>query len=120
MKVAIQCDSPLLQRSLELFLKDDVSTIQGCDILIRDKAILDDNHLTFVVGMDIAKPFSKDQLFRALDLKYKNTKMPYQEETVVSQILHQRPVETLEQRIDLLTCEYQANILNTIREFYEQ
>ena len=65
-KVAVQCDSPLLQRSLELFLEGQLSSIRQCDILIRDKDIRDDNRPTFVIGAtesaDLIKPFSKAQL----------------------------------------------------------
>ena len=41
MKVAIQCESALLQRSLELFLEGHLSSLKQCDIVIRDTKIMD-------------------------------------------------------------------------------
>ena len=125
MKVAIQCDSPLLQRSLELFLDPYLSSLRQCDILIRDKAIRDEHYPTFVIGLDsrcdLIKPFSKAQLLHALHHKYDELHNPapsVQEslsspETGVS-------FDILERHIDKLTREYQANILKAIRAFYEK
>lgn len=127
MKVAIQCDSPLLQRSLELFLEGQLSSIRQCDILIRDKEIRDENRLTFIIGSsessDLIKPFSKAQLLHALAQKVDSLKhaptdtmeetfMPAEEEGV--------SFEVLERHIEKLTREYQANILKAIRAFYEK
>jgi hypothetical protein len=125
-KVAIQCDSPLLQRSLELFLEGNLSSLRQCDILIRDKNIRDDQYPTFVVGAeessDLIKPFSKAQLLHALNQMHESQKYapvatedekPVSEEEGVS-------FEILERHIDKLTREYQSNILKAIRAFYEK
>lgn len=126
MKVAIQCDSPLLQRSLELFLDGQLSSIRQCDILIRDKDIRDENHPTFIIGSsasaDLIKPFSKAQLLHALAQKFESLKQtpaatkeesaPKSEEGV--------SFEILERHIEKLTREYQDNILKAIRAFYEK
>ena len=127
MKVAIQCDSPLLQRSLELFLEGNLTSLRQCDILIRDKNIHDDQYPTFVIGSDdtadLMKPFSKAQLLHALNQKFesdKHTPLPsieespsYSDEVGVS-------FEILERHIEKLTREYQSNILKAIRAFYEK
>lgn len=128
MKVAIQCDSPLLQRSLELFLEGHLTSYRQCNILVRDKNIRDDEHLTFVIGTqegsDLIKPFSKAQLLHALAHAIEEGKkapvvkaeMEFPSENI------QEPVsfEILEHHIDKLTREYQANILKAIRAFYEK
>jgi hypothetical protein len=125
MKVAIQCDSPLLQRSLELFLEGYLSSLRQCDILIRDKEIVDEQYPTFIIGVtesaDLIKPFSKAQLLHALHHKYEILhhpalavqENPFSSETGVS-------FDILERHIDKLTREYQANILKAIRAFYEK
>lgn len=119
MKVAIQCDSPLLQRSLELFLEGHLTSYRHCDILIRDKNIRDDEHPTFIIGTqegsDLIKPFSKAELFHALAHTIEKGKISPTDNTqeVVS-------FEILERHIDKLTREYQANILKAIRAFYEK
>lgn len=126
MKVAIQCDSPLLQRSLELFLDGHLSSLRQCDILIRDKEIYDDQYLTFVIGLgeasDLIKPFSKAQLMHSLNQKFesqKNLPVTIEEEKPLS---YEEGVsfDILERHIDKLTREYQSNILKAIRAFYEK
>lgn len=126
MKVAIQCDSPLLQRSLELFLEGHLSSIRQCDILIRDKDIRDEVHPTFVIGVnessDLIKPFSKAQLLHTLNQKFEAQNLipaPIEEENIP---LPEEGVsfEILERHIDKLTREYQSNILKAIRAFYEK
>lgn len=126
MKVAIQCDSPLLQRSLELFLDGHLSSLRQCDILIRDKEIYDDQYLTFVIGLgetsDLIKPFSKAQLLHTLNQKFesqKDTPVSIEEEAPLT---YEEGVsfDILERHIDKLTREYQSNILKAIRAFYEK
>ena len=126
MKVAIQCDSPLLQRSLELFLEGQLSSVRQCDILIRDKEIRDEKHPTFVIGLgesaDLVKPFSKAQLLHALSRKFDSLKdepdVSAQENT--SRDEEKVGFEILERHIEKLTREYQENILKAIRAFYEK
>lgn len=127
LKVAIQCDSPLLQRSLELFLDGHLSSIRHCDILIRDKDIRDDVHPTFVIGTtkssDLIKPFSKAQLLHALTQKFETLKQPdilVEEEVIPSPDDEGVSFEILERHIEKLTREYQANILKAVRAFYEK
>jgi len=127
MKVAIQCDSPLLQRSLELFLDGHLSSPRQCDILIRDKDIRDDQHPTFVVGVgetsDLIKPFSKAQLLHALNQKFdvqKNIPDSVADEVEVREEEESVSFEILERHIEKLTLEYQANILKAVRAFYEK
>jgi len=125
-KVAIQCDSPLLQRSLELFLDGYLSSLRQCDILIRDKNIRDDQYPTFVVGVeessDLIKPFSKAQLLHALNQMFESQKYVPVATEASGDILEEEAVsfDILERHIDKLTREYQANILKAIRAFYEK
>jgi len=125
-KVAIQCDSPLLQRSLELFLDGYLSSLRQCDILIRDKNIRDDQYPTFVVGVeessDLIKPFSKAQLLHALNQMFESQKyVPVAPEASGDASAEEAvSFDILERHIDKLTREYQANILKAIRAFYEK
>ncbi len=128
MKVAIQCDSPLLQRSLELFLEGHLSSKRQCDILIRDKAILDDEYPTFFITLDsktdLIKPFSKAQLIEALRIKLESLKssesLDSHVETVEKSPENRVGFEILEHHIEKLTREYQANILKAVKAFYEK
>ena len=126
MRVAVECQSPLLQKSLELFLAKYLSASKKCDIIIRDEACLGDERC-FYIGSDeeadLQKPFSKSQLILALEQKYNElygkdeqkaaSKKEYEEEESMD-------FSILEKRIEFLTQEYQANILRAVKAFYEK
>jgi len=124
MKVAVQCESPLLQRSLELFLEGHLSSLKQCDVVIRDKKIIDSYHSLYIsenADSDVKKPFSRSQLFLALENFYKKLEgmeniQDYEEEVEDSQT---KDFSLLESRIEQLTDEYKKNLLNTIKAFYE-
>lgn len=125
MKVAVQCDSPLLQRSLELFLDGYLSSKRQCDVLIRDKAILDDEYPTFFITQDsktdLIKPFSKVQLIEALHQKLESVQSIDLNKEKTDGLDESRVgFEILEHHIEKLTREYQANILKAVKAFYEK
>jgi hypothetical protein len=124
MKVAVECRSPLLQKSLELFLFRYLSSKKHCDIVVRDEACLEDSRCFYISSKedaDLKKPFSKSQLILALEKKYKGAKLV---SDVKEQLIEERggslDFEILEKRIESLTREYQENILNAVRAFYEK
>jgi hypothetical protein len=120
MKIAVECRSPLLQKSLEIFLGKYLSSIKKCDIVVRDTVCLNDEKCFYIANSkdaDLIKPFSKSQLILALEEKYK--------------IIHNKGIDDetlrksldfsiLERRIQYLTTEYQQNILKAVRAFYEK
>lgn len=132
MKVAIQCESPLLQRSLELFLEGHLGSLRHCDIVVRDHVVPHDQRLSLLIGtagdVDLFKPFSKGELFHRLQQKIdasKGAKLMEEEllplveiESVESE--EKVSFEILERHIEKLTQEYQANILKAVRAFYEK
>jgi len=122
-KVAVQCVSPLLQKSLELFLKDNLSSIKNCDVVVRDQDVLDSEHVSLIIGSDeksqLQKPFSKSQLFMALE-NILDKKEQKSEKVQEINVLKKDDLEILERRISKLTEEYQQNIMKAIRAFYEK
>ncbi len=118
MKIAVECRSPLLQKSLEIFLDKYLSTLKQCHIVVRDVECINDKRCFYISsdsGADLLKPFSFSQLILALESRYKSLyKKEIQEDN--------RPLDfdILERRIDSLTKEYQANILKAVRAFYEK
>jgi hypothetical protein len=72
MKVKIECDSPLLQKSLEYFLKD---------YLDENGVVITDNPEKegIIIGKDIIKPFSKTTLLLQLE-KLIEPKLTFEEE----------------------------------------
>lgn len=123
MKVAVECKSPLLQKSLELFLVKYLSSIKQCDILVRDVECINDERCFFIsksIDSDLVKPFSKSQLILALENRYKSLKKGSISESDDSDIDTPLNFDILEKRIDYLTKEYQQNILKAVRAFYEK
>jgi len=125
MKIAVACKSPLLQKSLELFLDKYLTTISRCDIIVRDEECLNDEKCFYIgtkKGSDLVKPFSKSQLILALEKRYEKL-VPQKNEDIVNdykQDNNSLDFSILEKRIELLTQEYQSNILRAVRAFYEK
>ncbi|MBA3025946.1 MAG: hypothetical protein FP820_05985 [Sulfurimonas sp.] len=124
MKIAVECQSPLLQKSLEIFLARFLSSVKHCDIVVRDTECLNDEKCFYIAGSekaDLKKPFSKSQLILALENKYES--MGYSDRVAEKEPIEKdEPVnfDILERRIELLTKEYQHNIINAIKAFYEK
>ena len=121
MKIAIDCQSPLLQKALELFLAKHLCSKKHCDIVIQDMKCLQ-NPKCFTIstnkGADLVKPFSKSQLILALENRYRASKVADK----VHEVVDNTPLnfDILEKRIESLTQEYQQNILKAVRAFYEK
>ncbi len=125
MKVAVECRSPLLQKSLEMFLSKYLSSSKQCDILIRDIKCLEDPRCFYIASSknaDLKKPFSKSQLIMALQKRYdaENTDIKVEDKEESSSEEGNFDFSILEKRIELLTQEYQKNILKAVRAFYEK
>lgn len=125
MKIAVECKSPLLQKSLELFLAKYLSSSKQSDIVVRDEECLNNERCFYISSdknADLVKPFSKSQLILALENRYKDLKeddviTDDQEDEVIEESLN---FDILEKRIDYLTKEYQQNILKAVKAFYEK
>lgn len=121
MKIGVECKSPLLQKSLEMFLSKYVSSAKNCDILIKDVKCHDNEKCFYISsesGADLVKPFSKVELMLALENRYKKIqKIDISQKEVNSDSLD---FAILEKRIEQLTKEYQENIIKSIRAFYEK
>lgn len=121
MRVAVECKSPLMQKSLELFLGKYLSSVKNCDILLRDVKCFDDERCFYISSSkdaDLLKPFSRSQLILALEKRYKSmNKIKIEKEFDEDESLD---FDILQKRIESLTQEYQANILKVVRAFYEK
>ena len=69
---------------------------------------------------DLVKPFSKAQLIIELEKKYKNLYHTSSEIHIVNEPQESMDFSVLENRIESLTQEYQANILRAVKAFYEK
>lgn len=137
MKVAIECQSPLLQRSLEQFLAPYLSTLKQCDVVVSDKRGSYAKPLLYISSQsdaDLIKPFSKSQLLLALEKRLHTQKeiqniqkaVADSERVLVDEVVttgakaSSGDFEILKRRIEALTQEYQHNILKAVRAFYEK
>jgi hypothetical protein len=125
MKIAVECRSPLLQKSLELFLSRYLSSAKKSDIVVRDVECLNDERCFYISSdkkADLVKPFSKSQLVLALETRYKSLNKNAQDFEYEYNELSDEPLnfDILEKRIESLTLEYQQNILKAVRAFYEK
>ena len=68
MKIALECQDIVLERALQLFLKEHLSRKKDCDFLICDEKV-EFNKPQFLINKQssqLAVPFSKAQLMQAL------------------------------------------------------
>ncbi|MDD3466336.1 MAG: hypothetical protein PHE67_04225 [Campylobacterales bacterium] len=115
MKVAVVCDSPLLKRCLEVFLKKHLSSYAACDFVISDKKI-DSEKPIFIIsdqkGSNLNKPFSKTRLLKALEEHYKKIRPPRNIITVASKSVENE----LETKIKQITENFVGELLSAIKE----
>lgn len=138
MKIAVQCESPLLQRSLELFLQPYLTTFKQCDVVVRDRRVEEVTKPQLVVSNDdgdLAKPFSRSQLMLALEQLIDSGRQAREAvaisneldglfeavETQIRDDVSGKPdLTVLEKRLEQLTREYQKNVMKAVRAFYEE
>ncbi|MBL0707694.1 MAG: hypothetical protein JJW00_01425 [Sulfurimonas sp.] len=122
MRVAVECRSPLLQKSLELFLSSHLCSMKQCEIVVRDFIVVDDEKSFYIAkdgDADLIKPFSKSALILALEARYEDIALKLlKEEEPLSQ--EDPNFHILEKRIALITKEYQQNIIQAVKAFYEK
>jgi len=121
MKIAVECQSPLLQKSLETFLVKYLSSKKSCDIIVRDTPCMNDKRCFYISSdaeADLMKPFSKSQLILALE-KRDLTRNSKEVNLTTEELSEGMDFKILERRIDSLTDEYKKNIINAVKAFYE-
>ncbi len=124
MKIAILCDSLLLKNSLEIFLKDYMSSYKNCDIVISDKKIDTDKLLAIISSdsnADIKKPFSKSSLLMDLKKIYNQKENDKNDQIKnLDNKKNKKDLWLLTRKIDKLTLDFRENLIDLIKEFYEK
>jgi len=75
MKIAVLCDSLLLKKSLETYLKGHIVVKEYADLIICDRKITSDKPIFLVShskNAELRVPFTKAELFWALEEFYVN------------------------------------------------
>ena len=112
MKLFINCQSLLLQKSLENFLKRYIVSKNRCDFIISDKDIAADKPV-FVIGTDIEKPFSRSRLFIELEKYEKNLSSLSAIKNIDSDLDDSNL--SLEQEIEKLTKDFVYDIMQALK-----
>lgn len=82
MKIALICDSLLLDKSLEMYLKEYLTSYKLCDFVVATQPV-ETQKPVFLIGdgqgVHLKIPFTKELLFKELEsfyqnLQYQNTK----------------------------------------------
>ena len=122
-RVAVECRSILLQKALEKFLGRHLSSPKHSDITIYDYKSEDPKgfYIASTKEADLFKPFTKAQLFLALENRYEELsaqKAASTKQQATPTYAEGANFEILQKRIEQLTQEYQKNILEAIKAFY--
>lgn len=112
MKVAIECDSMLLQVSLEIFLRDFQSNLDESDFLITDKLLRSDKPLLFISNSSnqayLKKPFSKSRLLVAVEKFYNEN------------VKNKDKQDKLKSQMQELTNDFVEKLMVVVKEYYER
>jgi hypothetical protein len=117
MKIALACQSILLEKTLKIFLSSYLCSYNHCDFVISDRKIEIEKPLFYISSdeSDLNLPFSKGALIMALE-KFHTSLQSKQENS-----LHvKKDFGKLEEKIVLLTEEFRENLVQTIKEYYEK
>lgn len=118
MKIAIMCESPLLQKALQSFLKKYLTTTKNCDFIISDRKI-DSNKPICLISQaqdaHIKKPFTRAQLILGVERFFKESQQNKEQITKPTEIDSE-----LEKKIYQLTHRFAKAIIETIKEHYEK
>lgn len=122
MKIALACKSLLLTKSLEIFLKKNISPYKKCDFVISDSKIDIDKPL-FVISGDTSNlqiPFSESALMIELDKFYNKIDTNKVSSNLTYKTKEIDLNEKLKEKIDFLTKKFRDDLLFAIQEYYEK
>ncbi|MFK5880892.1 MAG: hypothetical protein QM482_01650 [Sulfurospirillum sp.] len=118
MKIALACDSLLLTKSLEIFLKKNLTSYKRCDFVISDKKI-EINKPLFLISdkmSNLQVPFSESSLMIELDRFYTNLISDKTSRKESSKIISAE----IREKIDFLTKKFRDDLIEVMQEYYEK
>lgn len=111
MKIALECKDIILERALQLFLKEHLSRKKDCDFLICDEKV-EFEKPQFLISKrssQLAVPFSKAQLLQALS-EFNNAL-----QRLAEQIADEK-IKALENKIEIMAEEFRQQYQSDIDE----
>ncbi len=122
MKIALACKSLLLTKTLEIFLKKNISSYKKCDFVISDSNIEIDKPLFVISGntSNLRTPFSESALMIELDKFYNKIATNQLNGNLVYKVKDIELNEKLKEKIDFLTKKFRDDLIFTMQEYYEK
>ena len=116
LKITLMCQSILLKRTLEIFLKNYITPYKQCDFVICDVPLESDKPLFLIAkqGGQLESPFSKSTLILKIENFYTSlTKIDTEKKrgTVNG--------KTLEKSITKLTDNFRDDLVKVIQDYYD-
>lgn len=111
MKIALECKDIILERALQLFLKEHLSRKKDCDFLICDEKV-EFEKPQFLISKrssQLAVPFSKAQLLQALS-EFNDAL-----QRLAEQIADEK-IKVLEDKIEIMAEEFRQQYQSDIDE----
>lgn len=118
MKIALKCNSVLLEKSLRQFLKHRLVPEHEADILVTDHPVASEKPVLRIgsdENADLKKPFSRSQLMIRLEEaieKGSHRKM-------VHSFVVEEEEETLDEKIERITRVFVDDLISVVKEHYE-
>lgn len=119
MKIALACQSVLLEKSLEIFLKKYITPYKQCDFVISDKKIEIDKPLFYIASedSDLDIPFTSSALFLKIEKFYRTLHKTHETIPLKTKEID---MKKLEEQIHVLTDNFRKNLISVLKEFYEK
>lgn len=116
MKIALACQSVLLEKSLEIFLKSYITPYKQCDFVISDAKIEIDKPLFYIgtENSDLIMPFSRSALMLKIDDFY-DSLFKIDSKKSIEKV----DTEDIEVKITKLTENFREDLIRTIKEHYD-
>ncbi|MDE7317644.1 MAG: hypothetical protein K2N12_07950 [Helicobacter sp.] len=119
MKIAIMCDSPLLEKCLEYYLRDFIVGYRQCDFVIADKNIDIAKPLCLISLSEdaaIIKPFTRTQLFLGVQKFFKSLRI----KPSLREIDESHPDYPLKKKIEDLVAQFTDELYWAVSDHYEK
>jgi hypothetical protein len=120
MKLAIMCQSLLLEKALTLFLKPYIVPLKQCDFVVSDYKIAADvpQFKIKTPDSDLIFPFSKSALLIALDKFSKTLEASKSKAKSIEPKAKSQNFKILEEKLNQICNQYNAQIIQAIKEHY--
>ncbi len=112
MKIALKCNSPLLENSLSIFLESFICSKKHCDFIVSDYEIETKKPVFFIdtKQANITKPFTKEQLLSSLRKFYEDEEL---------EAKNSKANNELDEKLDVLMQEFRKNLIKILSEHCE-